>query len=207
MLDLATDQSPYASQADAIRQQTLSTIRLVNNILDMARIEADGFHLRMDWLALDEIIGSTLRSQASMLGDRQVQLQLPEEMVLFRADGPLLERVFVNLLENAVKYSGPDADIGIEAKVDGQTLILNFWDSGPGVPVGMEQLVFDKFTRGNSESSIPGVGIGLAICRAIVGMHQGEISVANRPQGGACFSVRLPLSSSETALHPEEERV
>lgn len=206
MLDLATDQSPYASQADAIRQQTLSTIRLVNNILDMARIEADGFHLRMDWLALDEIIGSTLRSQASMLGDRQVQLQLPEEMVLFRADGPLLERVFVNLLENAVKYSGHDADIGIEAKVDGQTLILNFWDSGPGVPVGMEQLVFDKFTRGNSESSIPGVGIGLAICRAIVGMHQGEISVANRPQGGACFSVRLPLSSSETALHPEEER-
>lgn len=116
-------------------------------------------------------------------------------MTLIHVDGPLFERVLINLLENAVKYAGPAAQIGIDASVDGEHLQLDVWDNGHGIPSGMEQRVFDKFSRGNKESSVPGVGLGLAICQAIVDVHGGTISVHNRAQGGACFRVTLPRKS------------
>ena len=99
--------------------------------------------------------------------------------------------MLINLLENAIKYAGPQAEIGIDAHVADKHLQLDVWDNGPGIPQGQEQRVFDKFARGNKESAVPGVGLGLAICRAIVEVHGGTIAVYNRPQGGACFRVTL----------------
>jgi two-component system sensor histidine kinase KdpD len=114
--------------------------------------------------------------------------------MLIEVDGPLFERVLINLLENAVKYAGYKANIGIKATSTVDKLDLEVWDSGPGVPAGKELLIFDKFARGNKESAIPGVGLGLAICRAIVEVHGGTIYALNRPEGGASFHVVLPLS-------------
>ncbi len=113
---------------------------------------------------------------------------------MLQADGALLERVFANLLENALKYAGSARAIGIRARVLPGKIRIEVWDDGPGITSGSEQHIFEKFTRGNEESSIPGVGMGLAICRAIVMLHHGEIRAANRPEGGACFTVQLPLS-------------
>ncbi|MCG8710219.1 two-component system sensor histidine kinase KdpD [Brenneria sp. 4F2] len=192
-LDLSSAGSKHAQQASDIRLQTLSTIRLVNNMLDMARIEADGFRLKTDWVALEEVIGSTLKSLEAILPADDVQLNLPQDMVLLQADGPLLERVFVNLLENALKYAGKNGKIGIKARKLAHKVSIDVWDNGPGLPAGKEQLIFEKFTRGREESAIPGVGMGLAICRAIVDMHHGEITATNREQGGACFTLILPL--------------
>ncbi|KAA9001359.1 two-component system sensor histidine kinase KdbD [Affinibrenneria salicis] len=192
-LELSNQGAKQASMANDIRLQTLSTIRLVNNMLDMARIEGDGFRPQTDWIALEEIIGSALQSLAAILPARGVQLDLPSEMVLLQGDGPLLERVFVNLLENALKYAGSGATIGIRARTQSATIKIEVWDDGPGIPAGKTQQIFEKFTRGREESAIPGVGMGLAICRAITDMHHGEISAANRPQGGACFTIILPL--------------
>ncbi|QZN96816.1 two-component system sensor histidine kinase KdpD [Symbiopectobacterium purcellii] len=194
LLDLSTEGSPHAPQAGALRLQTLSTIRLVNNMLDMARIEGEGFRLQTDWVALDEVIGGALKSLEALLPAEAVQLDLPQEMVLLQADGALLERVFANLLENALKYAGRTRAIGIRARTLQGKIRIEVWDDGPGITSGSEQHIFEKFTRGNEESSIPGVGMGLAICRAIVMLHHGEISAANRPEGGACFTVQLPLS-------------
>lgn len=106
--------------------------------------------------------------------------------------GGLLERVLVNVLENGCKYAGAKATFGIGARLHGEELEIQIWDDGPGLPPGKEQMIFEKFARGDSESAIPGVGLGLAICRAIIEAHGGRIRAENRPQGGARFSFTLP---------------
>ncbi|QKJ86923.1 Two-component system sensor histidine kinase KdpD [Paramixta manurensis] len=203
-LELASAASPFAPQANEIRQQTLSTIRLVNNMLDMARIESDGLRLQTDWVALDELIGSSLTSLEAILDGHAVHLDLPEAMVLFKADGPLLERVLVNIVENALKYGGKQVEISIKARTLSDQLQIEIGDNGPGLPAGMEQRIFEKFTRGHTESAIPGVGMGLAICQAIIDMHHGKIEAANRPQGGAGFTLTLPWSAAQAVTSDPE---
>jgi two-component system sensor histidine kinase KdpD len=192
-LDLAAEGSPHAPQASEIRQHVLNTTRLVNNLLDMARIQSGGFNLKKEWLTLEEVIGSALKTLEPGAGGRHIALDLPEPLALIHVDGPLFERVLINLLENAVKYAGAKADIGIRAQVEDRQFELRVWDNGPGIPSGQERAIFDKFARGNKESAIPGVGLGLAICQAIVEVHGGAITARNRPEGGACFCVTLPL--------------
>jgi two-component system sensor histidine kinase KdpD len=191
-LDLASEGSKHAPQANEIRQHVLNTTRLVNNLLDMARIQSGGFNLHKEWLTLEEVIGSALRMLEPGLGGQHIQLALPDPLLLVHVDGPLFERVLINLLENALKYAGSKAQIGIAAQADEQQLRLEVWDNGPGIPTGQEQAIFDKFARGHKESAIPGVGLGLAICRAIVEVHGGTIGAYTRPEGGACFRVTLP---------------
>lgn len=192
-LDLAAEGSPHATQASEIRQHVLNTTRLVNNLLDMARIQSGGFNLKKEWLTLEEVVGSALKTLEPGSGGRHIALDLPEPLALIHVDGPLFERVLINLLENAVKYAGPKADIGIQARTAENRFTLTVWDNGPGIPDGQERAIFDKFARGNKESAIPGVGLGLAICQAIVEVHGGTITAQNRPEGGARFCVTLPL--------------
>ncbi|KOC93483.1 ATP-binding protein, partial [Winslowiella iniecta] len=190
-------------QANQIRQHIINTTRLVNNLLDMARIQSGGFVLRKEWLTLDEIIGSTLNAMAPLLNGRRILTDLPDELLLVEVDGPLIERLLTNLLENAVKYAGNTAQIGIRARRTDNLLDIEVWDNGPGILHGQEKQIFDKFMRGNKESAIPGVGLGLAICQAIVTLHQGEIIAENRPAGGASFHLRLP-QDKPPELAPEE---
>ena len=192
--NLRDEGSKYSNQANDIRQHVLNTTRLVNNLLEMARIQSGGFKLHKEWLTLEEVIGSALQMFEPASGGRQVTLDLPDPLMLIDVDGPLFERVLINLLENALKYAGPTAEIGIRATSRTGSLLLEVWDNGPGIPAEKEQLIFDKFSRGNKESAIPGVGLGLAICRAIVELHGGTISAMQRPQGGASFQIMLPLS-------------
>ncbi|MFK3708289.1 two-component system sensor histidine kinase KdpD [Klebsiella sp. NPDC088457] len=191
-LDLASEGSRHAPQANEIRQHVLNTTRLVNNLLDMARIQSGGFNLHKEWLTLEEVVGSALRMLEPGPGGQRIQLALPDPLLLVHVDGPLFERVLINLLKNALKYAGPQAQIGIAAQADERQLILSVWDNGPGIPAGQEQAIFDKFARGHKESAIPGVGLGLAICQAIVEVHGGTIGAQTRPEGGACFRVTLP---------------
>ncbi|WP_285112525.1 two-component system sensor histidine kinase KdpD [Leclercia adecarboxylata] len=191
-LDLAAEGSRHAPQASEIRQHVLNTTRLVNNLLDMARIQSGGFNLKKEWLTLEEVIGSALKTLEPGLGGRHIALDMSDPLVLIHVDGPLFERVLINLLENAGKYAGSRAQIGIDASVNPDQLQLEVWDTGPGIPAGQEQAIFDKFARGNKESAIPGVGLGLAICQAIVEVHGGTITAHNRPDGGAGFCVTLP---------------
>lgn len=201
-LDLASASSPHAPQASEIRQHIINTTRLVNNLLDMARIQSGGFVLRKEWLTLEEIIGSTLGAMSPLLNGRRIETDLPDELLLVQVDGPLIERVLTNLLENALKYAGSAAQVGIRARREEGVLDIEVWDSGPGISSGQEQQIFDKFTRGDKESAIPGVGLGLAICQAIVTLHQGEISAQNSSSGGASFHVRLP-QDPPPQLEPE----
>lgn len=208
-LNLADEGSPHARQASQIRQQILNTTRLVNNLLDMARIQSDGFHLRKSWQTLEELIGSALQQLESALEKNTIRVNLSDDMILVYCDASLVERVLINLLENALKYAGEQAIITIETTIRQRPATPDDWlevivrDNGPGIAAGQEQVIFDKFARGHKESSIPGVGLGLAICRAIIDIHGGRIWAANSETGGAAFHFTLPLSAPP-AIEPED---
>jgi two-component system sensor histidine kinase KdpD len=100
--------------------------------------------------------------------------------------------VLCNLLENAAKYTPAGSAIDLAARATSDSVVLTVDDQGPGLPRGKEEAIFQKFERGSKESATPGVGLGLAICRAIVGAHGGTITAETRHEGGARFTVRLP---------------
>ncbi|NNM64577.1 MAG: DUF4118 domain-containing protein, partial [Burkholderiales bacterium] len=185
------------AQALTIMQQARRLARMVDDLLDMARLQSGQVTLRHDWQSVEELVGSALRAvDAAQLAQHPMHIDLPADFPLVRADAVLLERVLVNLLDNALKFTPPGTPLGVRAQVQGAEALLTVWDQGPGLAHGRERAVFEKFTRGEPESPIPGVGLGLAICRVIVEAHGGTITAANQPQGGAAFSVRLPLQTA-----------
>lgn len=188
----------------SLRRQTQGMARLVTNLLDMARLETGERPLRLDWQSLEEIIGSARQALADQLRGRKLTVNITPDFPLLHADGVLLERVFVNLLENAVKYVPADMHMGISARTEDDTAVIEVWDEGPGMTGRNLERLFHKFTRGAIESSVPGVGLGLTICRAIVDAHGGAISAANRPDGGASIEIRLPLSKPPEWTQEEE---
>jgi two-component system sensor histidine kinase KdpD len=182
-----------AETAEHIAQQARSLAHLVNNLLDMARLQSGSVNLRLDWESLEEVVGSALRSAATQLQGMPVAVHLPSDLPLVEFDAVLVERVLVNLLENAAKYGGPPIEIGARAEPDHLLVVVR--DHGPGLPAkvaGHEEILFEKFTRGQPESATPGVGLGLAICKAVIDAHRGTIVARNAPGGGAEFSFRLP---------------
>jgi two-component system, OmpR family, sensor histidine kinase KdpD len=189
----------HAEIARALREAAVRMNALVNNLLDMARLESGRIALNLQWQPLEEVVGSALRGFGSLgslfAGRHPIQVRLPPDLPLLNFDAVLIERVLANLLENAAKYTPAGAAIAIGATpVHGTQESVEVWvaDEGPGLPPGREELIFEKFERGRKESATPGVGLGLAICRAIVAAHGGTIRGETRPQGGARFVFTLP---------------
>ena len=189
---LATDQQELAQ---ALHNEALRMSNLVSNLLDMARIQSGEVRLNLQWQPVEEVVGSALRASHSILAGHKVQTRLAQDLPLVCFDAMLIERVLCNLIENSTKYTPPGSRIIIAADVNNQFLEVAVYDNGPGLPAGQEAAIFEKFTRGERESAIRGVGLGLAICRAIVQAHGGTIGPAHSPQGGACIVFTLPLGS------------
>jgi len=185
---------PQAEAARAMVAQARELNALVSNLLDMARLESgSAVNLRREWQSVEEVVGAAIRAAQPALGGTPVRTALPADLPLVEFDAVLIERVLVNLLENAAKYGAPPLVVG--ARATGDALLLWVRDHGPGLPAavrGHEHQLFDKFTRGQVESATPGVGLGLAICKAIVDAHGGRIAAVNAAEGGAEFTVTLP---------------
>jgi two-component system sensor histidine kinase KdpD len=190
--------------AGAIQDEARRMSTLVSNLLDMARIESGEVKLNLQWQPLEEVVGSALNATQGMLKQHVVEVHVPRDLPLVRIDALLIERVLVNLLENASKYTSPGSRIILAAEAIADQLSVSVSDNGPGLPAGREEAVFQKFTRGERESATPGVGLGLTICRAIVESHQGKIVAANRPGGGARFTFTLPLGHPPAAAEEAE---
>jgi two-component system sensor histidine kinase KdpD len=122
-------------------------------------------------------------------------------------DAVLIEQVFINLLENAVKYTPPGTPIEISATAVDGAVRVDVADRGPGLPPGEELRVFEKFYRVPAATATSGVGLGLTICRGIITAHGGRIWAENRPGGGAVFRFTLPLSGPPQASVPAEAEV
>jgi two-component system sensor histidine kinase KdpD len=189
--------------AEAIQDEARRMSTLVSNLLDMARIESGEVKLNLQWQPLEEVVGSALNAAHAMLKQHHLELRLARDLPLVRFDAVLIERVLVNLLENASKYTPAGSHITLSAEVIGDQMNVSVSDDGPGLVTGREEAVFQKFTRGERESATPGVGLGLSICRAIVESHRGKIVATHRPGGGARFTFTLPLGHPPPAAEPE----
>jgi two-component system sensor histidine kinase KdpD len=193
--------------ADAIHDEALRMTGLVTNLLDMARLQEGGMRLNRQWASIEEVVGSALSGCRRMLAGRAIEARVPPDLPLVRLDAVLVERLFANLLENAAKYTPAATPITIAASTcesgSERCVKVEVQDYGPGLPAGMESRVFEKFTRGEKESSKPGIGLGLAICRAIVEAHGGRIGADNRCDAagaviGATFWFTLPANETPT---------
>jgi two-component system sensor histidine kinase KdpD len=181
--------------AGAIRDQAQAMTRLLNNLLDMARLQAGKVRLNREWQLLEDVIGSSLQLMRSTLEGRAVRVALSPHMPLVEFDAVLIERVLCNLLENAAKYSAPGTPLEIRAFVESGCAGVAVCDRGQGFVAEDIDRVFGMFERGRAESPTSGVGLGLAICRSIMDAHGGRIEAANRDGGGACVTIRLPLGN------------
>ena len=180
---------------ESISEETERLSRLVGNLLDMTRFESGAVDLRRDYYPLEEIVGTALQRLERQLGGRAVTTQLPEDLPPVYVDDVLLGQVVLNLLENALKYTPVGTPLEVAAEAVPGAAALEIRDRGPGLIPGEEERIFEKFYRGATKGA-GGAGLGLAICRAIVKAHGGEITAFNRAGGGAVFRIRLPLGAS-----------
>jgi two-component system sensor histidine kinase KdpD len=205
-LELATP-AQRGELVRAIRDSAFRMNALVNNLLDMARLESGTLRLDRQWQPFEEVVGSALAACASVLAGRPVDVALADDLPLLRLDAVLIERVLANLLENAAKYTPPGTPIRIGASLAGERVAITVEDRGPGLPRGKEEALFQKFERGRKESATSGVGLGLAICRAIVEAHGGTIRAENVETGGARFVITLPKGEPPADLGANAMRI
>jgi len=177
--------------------------RLIQNLLDMTRLESGAVQVRKEWHALEEIVGASLTRLDERLRQHPVTTRIPADFPLLPLDGVLVEQVLVNLLENVVKYTPPGTPIEIMAAVADGEARISVADRGPGIPPGSEERVFDKFYCLRTTGTDGGVGLGLTICRAIVEAHGGRIWAENRDGGGAQFQFSMPLGGAPPEVKPE----
>ena len=181
--------------AESIHDEAQRMSVLVNNLLDMARLESGHAEIKRQWSSLEELVGSVLTRFGDTVQGR-VQVALADDLPLINVDPVLIEQVLANLMENAVKYTPPATPIDVAAHQIGGRVMVEVADRGPGIPQGEEAKLFDKFYRLKSESAQSGVGLGLAISKAIIVAHGGTITAMDRPGGGALFRFELPAGKA-----------
>jgi two-component system sensor histidine kinase KdpD len=199
--------------AKGLTEKSQRMADMVTNLLDMARIQSGEVRLRLDWQSMEEIVGSAVVHAHVTLGQRPLSVHIEPGVPLVECDAVLIERVLANLLENAGKYTPAQTAVEVLVREADEELLVSVRDHGPGVAKGQEEMIFEKFSRGNAESATPGVGLGLAICRAIVEAHRGRIWVEPTLPHGATFTFSLPLGtppsidvSDDAAPSPEKVR-
>jgi two-component system sensor histidine kinase KdpD len=162
----------------------------LRNVLDMTTLEAQALRARKDWQSLEEVIGTALGRLDEALHHRRIAVTIPGDAMFVPCDARLLEQVLVNLVDNAAKYTPPGSPIEVRSRAVPGGVEVEVCDRGPGVPLGQEEAIFEKFRRGPLGGN--GMGLGLTICRGIITCHGGTIRCENRPDGGARFSFVLP---------------
>jgi two-component system sensor histidine kinase KdpD len=200
---ISTDDKNY-EYVVMLYEQSLRMKNLVTNLLDMARLHSGVVKLNMQWQLLEEVIGTSLRTMKLSLANHSVVIDLPKDLPLLEFDAVLIDRVLCNLLDNSVKYSPVGNKIIISAIKHPTEIWISVTDEGIGLPDNLENQIFEKFTRGEKESSMSGVGLGLSICKAIVEAHHGKIWASNRLPHGSIFTFSLPLGTPPTLLLEDE---
>ena len=188
------DEDTRVSLARSIEAKATEMTALVSNVLDLMRFESGEIVTRRDWQSVDDLVAMALQAQSERLAEHPVELRIPPELPHVHVDASLIVQVFSNLFDNIAKYTPPGTHVLISAIVDGQFVRVTVDDNGPGLPPGEPARLFDKFQRGVEEGTAVGVGLGLAICKAIVTAHGGTIEALRREGGGARFQLTLPAT-------------
>jgi two-component system sensor histidine kinase KdpD len=199
--------NPDGIRADLRRELLLSIYdegarlnQLVGNLLEMTRLESGNVQLNREWYPLEELLGSALTRLERVVSRHTLETDLPADLPLVYVDGVLLEQVFMNLLENAVRYTPTGTPIRVAAHAQAEQVLVAVLDQGSGLQPGTETEIFRKFYRDRPPTDRTGSGLGLAICETIVRLHGGTIGAENRPEGGARFWFTLPRSQPPPAM-------
>jgi len=185
------DAATRAHLAASIEAKAREMSGLISNVLDLMRFETGEVKLRRDWETIDDLVGMALGRVGEALRSHHVQVELPADLPAVYVDAPLITQVLCNLLENGAKHTPAGTHLTVTAipVPDGVRVCVD--DDGPGLPSLDSARLFDKFQRGQDEGNTGGAGLGLAICRAIVRAHGGDVTAENRSAGGARFAFTL----------------
>jgi two-component system sensor histidine kinase KdpD len=186
--------------AAADREELVSVIeteaarlaRLVDDLFDLSRIEAGAVNPRMDWCDLQEAVVNAGRQAQAVQHPHPIDYALPQDLPLVKADPAQLERVFANLIENAIKFSPPDTPVRVTAGAGAGRVTVRVIDRGRGIPPSQRREVFKPFARGRDSGS--GSGLGLAICRGFVEANGGRIHMQTGTPAGTSFAVSFPVA-------------
>jgi len=179
-----------------IQQGALRMHHLINNLLDMARLNSGFLQLNKQLCDIQDIIGVAIR-RTEYLDSGSFIIDIEHGLPLLEVDFVLIEQVVVNLLDNAVKYSGSNREIRVTARRRGDIMEVAVADRGPGIALEDREKIFNSFFRLQNSENISGTGLGLAICKSIIEAHAGEIEVIDNPGGGAVVRFRIPLGESK----------
>src|SRR4051812_22377255 len=179
--------------ARSVYEQAREMAERVAKLLQMTRLETGAIPLERDWDSIANIAGASLERLRGRMARHRVVLELPDDLPLVRVDAVLIDQALTNLLENAAIHTPPDTVIRLRAWRAAQALVVSVEDYGPGLPPGDEERIFAKFEHGAAEGRPGGVGLGLAIARAIVVLHGGRAWAERLPTGGSAFRFTLPV--------------
>ena len=189
------DEATRVSLARSIEVKAREMSDLVSNVLDLMRFESGQVVLRTEWETLDDLVGTALNAVEQVLKGHSVDLRFPADLPPVFVDAKLVVQVFTNLFDNIAKYTPAGTHLIVSAAADGKAVRVMVDDDGPGLPPGDPARLFDKFQRGDEEGAIVGVGLGLAICQAIIRAHGGQIEAHRRSPTGARFEFTLPAAT------------
>ena len=175
--------------------------RVVGNLLDVARLESGKVRPHPDWHDARDLVQTTLRELQRDLATHPVRSEMPAEPLLVRLDGSLMQHALDNLLLNAVQHTPAGTPIEVQVRFVDGNLVLSVADRGGGIPPEWLPRIFDKFFRAPSAPT-GGSGLGLTIVKGFVEAHNGIITAANRPGGGAIFTMRVPQLEKPPMVEP-----
>jgi two-component system sensor histidine kinase KdpD len=204
LIESKPDHGLHDELVDQVHRAALRLQRLVENLLDMSRLESGLVQPRLDWCDVNDLVSTTLRKLQEDLTAHTIQVDVAPDVPLIRADFGLLQQALANLLHNATLYSPQGTRVDIRASVEGEKLIFEISDCGPGIPSEMLQRIFEKFYRVPGTKA-GGTGLGLSIAKGFVEAHRGTLTAMNKPNGGARFLITLPIRRAEKKMMEVEE--
>lgn len=210
---LAQSERLSKAQVHSLLQSIVDEVEMLrgmtDNTLELSRLDSGAVQIHRDWESLEELIGSAVARARLRHAGISLHARVDRELPLLRCDAALVVQLINNLVDNAVKYGlGGQAIEIIARQVEGH-ILLAVADRGPGIPLALRERVFQPFERGTALSgltaSVRGAGLGLALCRAIMQAHGGDIQARSRQRGGTRMECRFPLEAQPTIPTAEEE--
>ena len=176
-----------------LEEATRRLNRLVQNLLDLSRLEAGQVQTNPDWHDLRDLLNAAWHNLGRSLSRHDIKLSIPADLPPVKLDAVLTEQILVNLLGNAAVHTPPGTAVEFQARTEGDSLVLRVMDNGPGLPAGDPKRLFDRFQRGPAAAA-GGTGIGLSLVKGFAEAQGGSATAENRAGGGAVFTVTLPLT-------------
>jgi len=204
--DVQWDEESRRSFTLAIEHEADRLNRLVENLLDISRIEGGALHPEKEWYPIDELLHDVLDRMQPLVQGRQLALNIPEDLPPVELDYMMIDQVLTNLIENVLRYTPAGSPVEVTVSTTATEMSVSVADRGPGIPSSDLERIFDKFYRVMGRTrEISGSGVGLAVCRGLVEAHGGRIWAANRSGGGAIFRFTLPLRQTTATLTKAED--